>query len=215
MSCRLAFFILIFLGGVSVTPARSELSESVKTQLVRKKKDVKKSLIRLAKAAGVIAIPSFVIGEYMMYASFFKGLYQWATHGITASSYFSKVPSGALYCVTVTVRDFEATPRKTFHSHIPSHLIREVDDFLRHTIPVNRQLTRLVVESSISTKTGRKIALAPLYCLWNAKTGITHDLEKKFSLTGTTTADHVFETIKIFTIGSVLSSPLLLLAFAL
>jgi hypothetical protein len=172
-----------------------------------------KYLSYLAVAAA-LAVPAFITGECMMHVNFIKALYEWITHGRTARSYFSKNPTGTLYCVTVTIRDFESSPTSFFTSHTPSDLIKEVDSFLKKTIKKDKHLVRIMVEPMIATKTGKKIMLAPLYCLWDPKQGITQDLEKKFYLTATTNADNVFEALKLFTVGSLLSAQFFIIPFA-
>lgn len=192
---------------------KSKLSDApTKSNLLKKHS----YLSYAAKAVGIIAIPSFVIGEYMMHVNFVKGLCEWITHGSSARSFFSKKPTNALYCATITIRDLKTLPSRHFASKNPSDLIKYIDTFLKSSIDKTKHLVRIMIEPSILLpKTGRKIALAPLYCLWNPEKGITHDLEKKFHLTQTSNADSVFEAVKFFTVGSLLSAPLVAVAFCL
>lgn len=187
-------------------------SPTEKKVLLKKKKRTKKeSLIILAKAIGVVTVPSFVVGEYMMHASFVRGIYHWATYQRNVQYAFFKNPKGATYSVTVTVRNVDTTVRKTFSATIPTELIEKVDKFLRHTITQENYLIRVLIEPRVITKTGKKISFAPIYMLWNKEWGVAPELEKKFFLSRTTLSEDIFETVKNFTIGSVLSAPLLLL----
>jgi hypothetical protein len=164
--------------------------------------------------AAALAVPAFVTGECMMHVNFIKGFYEWITHGKAARSYFSKNPSGALYCVTVTIRNFETAPESFFTASTPVDLIEQVDTFLKKAISKEKHLVRVLIEPMIVTKTGKKIILAPLYCIWDPKKGISQDLEKKFYLTATTNADNVFEALKLFTVGSLLSAQFFIVPFA-
>ncbi len=212
MSRLLLSLTLATLLGQATAADASPAFQSQKPSLRKKKKRTKKqSLVLLAKAVGVVAIPSFVVGEYMMHASFVRGIYHWATYQRNVQHAFFKNPTGATYSVTVTLRDAETTMRRTFNASVPTELIEKVDTFLRETITQENYLVRVLIEPRIVTKTGKKISFAPLYTLWNKEHGVALELEKKFFLAGTTLSDDIFETVKNFTIGSVLSAPLLLL----
>lgn len=213
----LFFTILALSAGSSHSLAQpAKMANNLQTSAQSAKDNLSKGQKYLSylAIAGAIAIPAFVTGECMMHVNFIKALYEWITHGRQARSYFSKNRTGTLYFVTITIRNFESSPTNFFTSKTPSDLIQQVDTFLKKSIKKDKHLVRIMVEPMIATKTGKKIILAPLYCLWDQKKGITHDLEKKFYLTTTTNADNVFEALKLFTIGSLLSAQFLIIPFA-
>lgn len=218
MSRLLLFFTILALStgsGHSIPQSTSKTKNfQLSAQSAKDKLSKGQKYLSYLAVAGAIAVPAFVTGECMMHVNFIKALYEWITHGREARSYFSKNRTGTLYCVTVTIRDFESSPTNFFTSQIPSDLIKQVDTFLKNSIKKDKHLVRIMVEPMIATKTGKKIMLAPLYCLWDQKKGITQDLEKKFYLTATTNADNVFESLKLFTVGSLLSAQFFIIPFA-
>lgn len=218
MSRLLLFLTILALtsGSSHSVPQQTTKTNNLQTSAQSAKDTLSKGQKYLSylAIAGAIAIPAFVTGECMMHVNFIKGFYEWITHGKAARSYFSKNPTGALYCVTITIRNFETAPTSFFTAKTPSDLIEQVDAFLKKSIAKDKHLVRILIEPMIVTKTGKKIMLAPLYCLWNHKKGITHDLEKKFYLTATTNADNVFEALKLFTVGSLLSAQFFVIPFA-
>ncbi len=217
VSRLLLFFAILALttGSSHSAPQPTKVKNfQTSTQSAKDKLSKGQKYLSYLAVAGALAVPAFITGECMMHVNFIKALYEWITHGRTARSYFSKHHTGTLYCVTITIRDFESSPTNFFTSHVPSELIKQVDTFLKSSIDKDKHLVRIMVEPMIATKTGRKIMLAPLYCLWDPKEGITHDLEKKFYLTATTNADNVFEALKLFTVGSLLSAQFFVIPFA-
>ena len=218
MSRLLLFFTILALtvGSSHSLPQPTPKTKNFQTSAQSAKDKLSKGhkYLSYLAVAGAIAVPAFVTGECMMHVNFIKALYEWITHGREARSYFSKNPTGTLYCVTVTIRDFDSSPTSFFTSRTPSSLIQQVDTFLKSSIKKDKHLVRIMIEPMIATKTGKKIMLAPLYCLWDQKKGITQDLEKKFYLTATTNADNVFEALKLFTIGSLLSAQFFIIPFA-
>lgn len=217
MSRLLLFFTLLAFALPEVSHTFTSPLPKAKNSISSSKRVPKKPphhYLSYLAVAGAIAVPAFVTGECMMHINFIKAFYEWITHGKAARSYFSKNPTGALYCVTVTIRNFETAPENFFTSPTPIDLIEQVDKFLRKAISKDKHLVRVLIEPMIVTKTGKKIILAPLYCLWDHEKGITHDLEKKFYLTATTNADNVFEALKLFTVGSLLSAQFFIIPFA-
>jgi len=213
--CLLLFFTIFALcAGSTHSVAPKSKNFELSTQSAKDKLSKGQKYLSYLAVAGAIAVPAFVTGECMMHVNFIKAFYEWITHGRTARSYFSKNPTGALYCVTVTIRNFETVPASFFTAKTPSDLIEQVDKFLKKSISQDKHLVRILIEPMIVTKIGKKIILAPLYCLWDNKKGITQDLEKKFYLTATTNADNVFEALKLFTVGSLLSAQFFIIPFA-
>ena len=217
MSRLLLFFTILALSAGSSNsaphPTPKTKNFKVSVQSAKDKLSKGQKFISYLAIAGAIAVPAFITGECMMHVNFIKAFYEWVTHGRTARSYFSKNPTGALYCVTVTIRNFETVPASFFTAQTPSDLIEQVDRFLKKSIPKDKHLVRLLIEPIIVTKIGKKIILAPLYCLWDHKKGISLDLKKKFYLTATTNADNVFEALKLFTVGSLLSAQFFVIPF--